>query len=372
MDRNEYYGDEEAALTLQELDQWVQQVNDASRLGSSSFSKAHILQPNTRKPEELSFSRAYSLSLSPLIIYCSSPILPLLVSSQVYRQVEFLAVGSWWILDESGTKDASPSSSSDGCSLSKIPSGREDVFSDDTVSLKHKRALMKFLKFIQSYEAQRSLWKAYDTRPLPEFLSSEYFELPDSLQKQLFATSLSALPMQETETGWAIEMIARHLRSIGIFSAGIGSVVPKWGGMGEICQVACRACAVGGGTYVLKKGISDVEVANDSEHMGYKKLNVRLDGGETVETQYLSRSNKIKGGGNYMEAHHSISIINSSLHHLFPSFGEDEPTPAVAMVVIPTGLGGGAEHHPPVYIQVHSSETGECPQGQCRSIQSFS
>jgi len=59
--------------------------------------------------------------------------------------------------------------------------------------------------------------------------------------------------------------------------------------------------------------------------------------------------------------------VGSPLTHLFESFVEGAPVAAVSVVVFPSNslsVDGSPQPYP-VYIMIHSSETGECPQEQC-------
>jgi RAB protein geranylgeranyltransferase component A len=307
----------------------------------------------------LSFSRAYSLALCPQIVYARSTLLQYLISSRVYRQLEFLAVGSWWVYADSiGTSR-----------LLKVPNGREDIFQDHDLDFKAKRALMKFLRFIGEYEEQTDVWEEHCQQPFPNFLS-EQFKVPAALQGPLLALTLSPSPAQQTTTEYALPRIARHLRSIGVFGAGFGAVIPKWGGLAELSQVSCRACAVGGGVYVLGKGLSssgDQVIATADN--GTK---LRLKDGETVTARWIVRGSTSSSPGEACSR--SISIVSSPLAPLFPPLADEAPPPASAIVVFPSGslsLESQAGELPPVHISVHCSDTGECPAGQSKSMFSF-
>jgi RAB protein geranylgeranyltransferase component A len=331
---------------------------------SATFSDVTVTKPEpvdaTSTEPALSFSRAYSLALSPQIVYARSTLLQYLVSSRVYRQLEFLAVGSWWVYDEDNT--GTPK-------LLKVPNGREDVFQNHDLDFKAKRALMKFLRFIGEYEEQTDVWEEHRQQPFPTFLS-EQFKVPSALQGPLLALTLSPAPAQQTTTEYALPRIARHLRSIGVFGAGFGAVIPKWGGLAETSQVSCRACAVGGGVYVLGKGLSssDDQVIATADN----GMKLRLKDGEVVTARW------IVGGSSSTTPEEtccrSISILSSHLAPLFPSLAEEAPTPASAVVVFPTGslsLKSETGELPPVHISVHSSDTGECPAGQSKSMFPF-
>lgn len=290
-----------------------------------------------------------------------------LVSSRVYRQLDFLAVGSWWVYSadvgsESSTSEDTPRQGR----LLKVPNGREDVFQDHDLDFKAKRALMKFLRFIGEYEEQTEVWDEHRQQPFPAFLSAQ-FKVPASLQGPLMALTLSPNTSDQTTTEYALPRIARHLRSIGVFGAGFGAVIPKWGGLSEISQVSCRACAVGGGVYVLGKGLAPSDGnASETTETGTK---LRLNDGEAVTAKWII-------GGNTSTAPtdsvcRSMTVVSSPLKTLFPPIAEEAPAPAAAIVVFPSGslsLDGHAEELPPVHVSVHSSDTGECPAGQSKSI----
>lgn len=359
-------------------------------------------EPEGNASTKLGFSRAYSLSLSPQLIYTRSNLLPALVSSKVYRQLEFLAVGSWWIYEnekaredarnaESGGSDATPSSK---C-LKRIPGGREDVFADKSIDLRSTRSLMKFLKLAADMEAHASILEVWGCKPFPDFLES-HLGIPPRLQAPLLALTMSPHPPAKTVTSYALPRIHRHLTSVGIFGPGFGSVIPKWGGLAEIAQVACRAGAVGGGVYVLKQGFKTDEnldqqvLGSDGTQLdeATQVSTVRLEGGEEIKTKWIVGSDwdmpsKLDAvtSEEAVYVSRSITIASSPLSQLFPLSAEGAPPPAGAVVVFPTGT-FELEHDsdqpqilrddpPPVYLMIHSSDTGECPAGQCKYTPPF-
>lgn len=291
-------------------------------------------------------SRAYSVSLASTLLYTRTSLLPALVSSQIHSQLEFQAVGSWFIQDSDR--------------LLRVPSGREDVFSDQSINLREKRSLMKFLRFVGSYQSQPDLWQEHAQVPFPSFLQ-EKFGLPESAHGPLLALTLTPSVSADTTVGYALPRIHRHLTSIGVFGPGFGAVLPKWGGLAEIAQVACRACAVGGGVYVLGKGVESISTEPADER---GNVRVKLDGGESVTTQHVvgldeDLPSSARDGEHSMLVSKSISIVSSPLSSLFPPTAESGPTPAGAVLVVPS-----SEGQPPVNVFVHSSDTGECPTGQ--------
>jgi RAB protein geranylgeranyltransferase component A len=299
-------------------------------------------------------------------VYARSSLLGYLVSSRVYRQLEFLAVGSWWVYSRDTQSESSTASETTPTrgKLLKVPNGREDVFQDHQLDFKAKRSLMKFLRFIGDYEEQTHIWEDSRQQPFSVFLADQ-FKVPANLQAPLLALALPTTRSSQTTTEYALPRIARHLRSIGVFGPGFGAVIPKWGGLSEVSQVSCRACAVGGGVYVLGKGIASVP--GRTPEAGDKATKLRLKDGEEITARWII-------GGSSSTAPEtiycrSITIVSSSLLHLFPPIADETPAPASAIVVFPSGsltMDSEVEELPPVHVFVHSSDTGECPAGQCK------
>lgn len=300
-------------------------------------------------------------------------------------------MGSWWVFDRATSETSAEEKSSTKVpgSLSKVPGSREDIFADTSLVPRAKRALMKFLRFLVNFE-EEELWESSQDKPFLEFLTDS-FGIPPSVYDATFALTLSSLNPSSTTTGFALPRIARHLRSIGVFGPGFGSVIPKWGGLAEITQVACRAGAVGGGVYVLGKGLqkavyegeavqAEKTESNDSTS---KPLVLRLSGDETITSNWLtgciddllptglvSIDPACEESSGHVSSK-SITIVSPSLDTLFHSPAEGAPPPAGAVVTFPSGSLSEPPQsplepsaHPPVTIFIHSSDTGGCPSGQ--------
>ncbi|KMQ48220.1 Rab protein geranylgeranyltransferase, component A [Trichophyton rubrum] len=363
IDKNDYYGGSEAAFSLQEAEEWVKKVNEVPNF--TPFESASISRPavSDGEDDELSFSRAYTLSLSPHLLFSQSRFLPSLVSSRVYRQLEFQAVGSWWIYQHSTGSEAN----SQPARLQRVPSSREDVFSDETMSMKSKRSLMKLLRQLmqqgndQENEAESEVAQ---NMQFQELLKTKY-RIPSDLFDPLLSLSLSLKSMDTTDSMDAIPNIKRHLSSIGVFGPGFGAVLAKWGGGAEFSQAACRACAVGGGIYALGKEIKKVdEITEGSES---EKLHIYLTDDESVKSRYVVGSGwdlpeqiQRERVRPYSRLARAIMVVNSPLEILFPQTSENGPVPAGAVITIPS-----RNSDPPTYLLVHSSDTGECPTNQC-------
>lgn len=292
-------------------------------------------------------------------------------------------------------------------SFEKVPNTREDLFGNDTLDFAAKRRLVKVLRFIVDHDNddEKSKWEEYRNTPFSTFLS-EVFKAPASLFVSLHALTLSTQTLESMTTEYALPRIARHLRSIGTLGK-FSALIPKYGGLDEFCQVACRACAVGGGVYVLGKGLSAsadsistvqvplegkqenasadvtspastpsvaadaavIETASQPDQADQRpRMKIRLKDDETITARWVVSESSSQQSGDALCK--SITIVSSPLSKLFPPVVIDEKPfqPGSAILVFPSGSLEllGYKNLPPVHIHAHSSESGECPTGQSK------
>jgi Rab proteins geranylgeranyltransferase component A len=335
-------------LTLQDAEEWVASHSAAEH---SDFLNARLTIPLDGGQQ----LRGCSLALAPQLVHTRSDLLSQLVSSRAYRQVEFLAVGAFFVLKRG--EDASHPT------LTRIPSTREDVFSTTAIPARAKRQLMKFLKFVLDYEAEQNveIWHAKSDDFLVDFLRA-HFGLEEELRMYILALTLTLDNKVTVKDGLAI--IHRHLTSMGVFGPGFAAVYPKWGGLGEVAQVACRAGAVGGAVYMLGTGVDGVVRASGQDD----KMQIRLSNEMTVKAKMLVRS--VDGPSTPgPRLARLVAVMASSSPALFVTTMEGAPTPAVAVVAISADYFTsqfGQQAAYPVYAMAHSSETGECAKGQSK------
>ena len=305
------------------------------------------------------------MALGPQLIYNESIFLKYLVTSKVYRQLDFLALGSWWLLTVADPTRAETQK------LVRIPSSREELaFSDDFVDIRSKRSVMKVLRFIAEYEDQAEVWEPFRDHPFADFLG-EKFNLQSAMVDLVLALVLSTAPSDDISTEYALPRIARHLRSIGRLGPGFSSVIPKWGGLSEVAQVACRAGAVGGFVYVLGRNIDKVQTQNGDQECSFQ---LALAKDDVVRAKKMVGSvddlPKDPGGSDERAsgAARSISVVSSPLTPLFPTLTEGAPPPAGSMVIVPAGSlnFNGTFNMGAIYLVIHSADTGECPKGQSK------
>lgn len=319
---------------------------------------------------KLASSRVYTLSLSPCFLHARSELMSALVSSKVFRQLEFMAVGSWWI---HAPKDADSDNVGNGAQkiLHRVPGNREDVFAASHISMKSKRTLMRLLRHItKSSEDEASHEEEDLSMPFRDYLVSK-FSVPQELHDPLLSLSLSQLSQQDTSASYAIPKIQRHLSSIGYLGPGFGAVVAKYGGAPEILQAACRASAVGGGVYALGTKMLGCKSRKTPEHSEHPFL-VTLENEGDVQSKHVFSAwpDSVEDSKSLIEVARSINVVAGTFSSLFPIAVEGAPLPATAVLVFPGDTLGSPES-PPVYLQVHSSDTGECPQQQSKSTLQF-
>ncbi|CAK7201979.1 Rab proteins geranylgeranyltransferase component A [Sporothrix eucalyptigena] len=379
IDPNQYYGGSEAALSLAEADAWA-----AARPKASATRSTDEVGP------KLAPLSAYSVALSPQFLHARSALVDLLVSSRAFRQLEFLAVSSFFVLESS--------SSTSPASIVRIPATREDVFANTAMPVRAKRQLMKFLKFVLAYDGGEkgeegaekepnddSSWRAHASEPLGAFLQSD-FGLDDRLRDNVLALTLS-LDGASVTVAEGLARLHRHITSMGLFGPGFAAVYPKWGGCGEIVQVACRAAAVGGSIYMLGSGINSMKTVpsegGDGEAEQDKLLELDLTRDVTIKTKLLVRGSDdivdpspeavaeppVTNKEEEQQQHLSrlVAIVGTPLPFLFAPTVEGAPVAGGAVIALPAGrpvLADGAVPEHPIFVMAHSSDTGECPVGQ--------
>ncbi|KKA31203.1 hypothetical protein TD95_000800 [Thielaviopsis punctulata] len=348
LDHNEFYGGPAAAFTLAEAEAWAAE-NAAADNGSKKLFHKAIFTKAEGADDVLGAARSYALTLSPQILYCRSELVNQLVSSRAFRSLEFLAVGSFFIY-EPGKDGAKPS-------LVKLPSTREDIFLTTAIPAKAKRGMMKFLKLVMDYDSEenKSIWEPKAGNLLSDFLAST-FKLDASLQSFVTALTLSLDGKITVKDG--ILAISRHMDSMGVFGPGFSAVYPKFGGLSEVIQASCRACAVGGAVYILGTGVNSIKAIDEDG----ANVEITITSDIAVKTRSFVTDHNTAEGKRVTSK--LIAVIDSKPEGIFGAAIEGGQQPAVAIVAFPA-KSLCLEQEYPVYAMLHSGETGECPLSQC-------
>ncbi|KAF3163233.1 Rab proteins geranylgeranyltransferase component A [Orbilia oligospora] len=223
---------------------------------------------------------------------------------------------------------------------------------------------------------------------LQQYLEQPSFRLPSSIVVAFTSLTLLHNLPNELPLGEAEERIKKHFGSLGRFGAGFSAVISRYTSGSELVQVLCRAAAVtGNAIYVLENGIVDIQepssvppliqaLPNESTE---QSIRLSLKSGDVIRTRHVvgTASNlpttasadqiSSESTGYWM----SIYVVSSPLKRIFQT---DEPPPAAgAIIYVPAGSieVNGYSNTNPMYVVVHSSDTGECPDGQSKYPQPY-
>ncbi|KAK6526685.1 Rab proteins geranylgeranyltransferase component A [Arthrobotrys megalospora] len=366
LDRNPYYGGEYAALSLDELEAWAKNAR------SDHLTSVQYKTYEAPAGSELKKSRSYTLSLSPGLLYTASPILSLLVRSNLHESLEFLKVGGWFVHDV-----VAPLSDP----LKRVPNSREDIFNDKTLDPRTKRVVVRALKSMVGLEGSSGTNATSDRISLQEYLERPTFRLPSPIIAAFTSLTLRHDPPNEISFEDAERGVKKHFDSLGRFGAGFSAVIGRYGSGSELVQVLCRAAAVSGNAiYVLGDGVVDIQesgpVSTSSPGLSTgsteSNLRLRLQSGDVIQAQHVVGthpnlpigSHANQSSSNSTTHWMSLYVVSSPLRNMFQT---DEPPPAAgAVVYIPAGSVkvNDRSNVNPIYVVAHSSDTGECPDGQ--------
>ncbi|KAI0352785.1 FAD/NAD-P-binding domain-containing protein [Trametes cingulata] len=262
VDSNQYYGGEEASLTLDELAEWADARSakpddkpPSDYLANQRRRYTSISRSSTIPPQ----SRQYAVSLAPSIVPSVGPHIDSLIASGVSRYGSFKLLEKLAVYDRPGY-------------VQSVPGSKEDVFKSKALSLVEKRRLMRFLLFAAGeFEGKKEL-EGKEQMPFLQFLR-EGFTLADKPATAI-AYALAFCTSPNDPTLPALQRIRQYLRSAGRYGAS-PFLVGHYGGLGETAQGFCRTAAVKGGTYILGRDILAVQVpcsAEDNAAHGEKAL----------------------------------------------------------------------------------------------------
>lgn len=238
LDNNNYYGDDWASFTFQQLIDWVK-INYPQ---SSSLESIN--------DELINKSRMFCLDLAPRFLYSNGPMVDLLVKSNVARYHEFK--NNIRILCMIGDE------------IHIMPCRRNEVFTSPLLSnLADKRRLMKFIELCVKYEPEggdtqgdNDEIRTNSSRPIGEFLENR--GLGQTLREYIINSIAMVRPSEPTEKA------CKRIKKFMIATERYGRspfLFPLYG-CGEFPQSFCRLSAVFGGVYCLNTQIDNVKVGS--------------------------------------------------------------------------------------------------------------
>ncbi|KAF8306253.1 FAD/NAD(P)-binding domain-containing protein [Clavulina sp. PMI_390] len=376
IDSNAYYGSRTACLTLQELLEWAKNAQAVSStppgvFSSVSFAFYPFEGGEAEDPAQAALvkSRQYALSLTPTLVPSTGPLIDALVASGVSQYSEFR------LLDVLGAVDPSVSNDLDARSpINVVPSSKEDIFKDKTLSLISKRKLMKMLQYALGDFEETSEWEGYRERPALDLLTGQ-FGIEDRIARAI-VFSIAGSPSGSELAQTLFPRLRRYMRSSGRYGAS-PFLIGNYGGLGELAQGFCRACAVGGGTYILGRNISSITrtalspAAEPGIETTYYSLTIDgLD--EPLFAQTIlapSRQMKTEQSSNSCSFLRAIVILSRPIHEhqsLAPSDDNSDTAQNVDTVYVsfPPHSFGPQSLSSPVSCVIAGNGTMSCPHGQ--------
>lgn len=345
IDRNNHYGDSCSTLTIDQLKKWCMEVN-AGRV--AHFSDAQIYIPGGKHNNTFT-SKDYGVDLCPRVMFAQLDFLALLVKSRVYKYLEFQSLSSFHVFENDNFRSK----------LSNTT--KEDIFTDQSILLQTKRALMKFLKFVlqdNTDEAKEELLRANSTTPIETFLK-DHFRL-ESPQTDELIYSIGLCYAKDTKTPEALARIKRFLVSFDVYGS-FPVMMLKYGGPGEISQGFCRSAAVADATYKLDTRLVDFDPQEKIAKFddGSKiKINEKIIVSPTQTPKFLAK--------NYTELAEKLQLF--TVTRLVTIVRKDckewiSENECSAVVVFPPGsLPTNNQYSIQVVIQ--NGGSGVCPEGE--------
>lgn len=181
LDPNEYYGSDQASLTLDELAAWSRRANSIEHDNAAGPSTPRYTNATTSllTPQLENDRRRYALSLFPAILPSRGEMIDTLIKSQVSKYVSFRMLDSVALWQQGFGQDVSeragaetgheggakeePNLRQNG-HIRRVPGSKEEVFKDKSVGLVDKRRLMRFLMFAAGdFESDDMLKGAFDS-----------------------------------------------------------------------------------------------------------------------------------------------------------------------------------------------------------------
>ncbi|VEU19381.1 DEKNAAC100882 [Brettanomyces naardenensis] len=336
VDANPYYGDTCATLTIEQIKAWCASVNDGSS-GFQGFSKAMLHIPY---PHRLN-SRDYGIDLSPRVLFAKSDLLSLLINSRVYRYLEFQSLSNFHTFEND--------------TFGKMLSTKEEIFTDQSMTLASKRQLMKMMKFVLEYDLpeNKEELETHMHEPFTDYVSNRFHLSSQQINELCYALGLAPKPDISTIQG--LSRVRRYLVSFNIYG-NFPTLYSKYGGPGEISQGFCRSAAVAGATYKLDCALKsfDPDTKTATFEDGSK---VKIS-----EKVVCSPSQAPEGSRNVPERNYEITrlitIVEKSCKEWFAE-GES----AALVVFPPKSLPSNNQF--PVQSIIMGSGTGCCPKDQC-------
>lgn len=345
IDNKQYYGDLTSTLTIDQLKKWCMEVNQGK---IQHFHDAQFYMPGGKLKDQF-HSKDYGIDLTPKIMFAQSDLLSLLIKSRVYKYLEFQSLSNFHVFEN------------DNFNKKLSNTTKEDIFTDQSLSLVTKRYLMKFLKFVlqdNNDSNKKSMLQDNANVPIGEFLTKNFNLETPQINELVYSIGLCA--KTTTKTPEALTRIKRFLVSFDVYG-NFPVMVLKYGGPGEISQGFCRSAAVAGTTYKLNTTLVDydpqLKIAkfNDGSNI---KINEKVVVSPTQMPKFLQQSyNEITEDLKPYNVTRLVTIVKNDCKEWM----SEQETSAI-VVFPPNSLPTSNQQSVQVIIQ--NGGSGVCPEGQ--------
>lgn len=241
IDKNDYYGDTSATLTVDQIKKWVKNINNGSLQG---YTNAKLYVSNLIGNGKYA-SRDFGIDLSPKILFAKSDLLSILIKSRVYQYLEFQSLSNFHTYEND--------------SFEKLTNSKQEIFTDQKLPLMTKRNLMRFIKFVFDWENHPDIWKPYQDKTLEQFLTEKFKLERAQISELIFSIGLCY--NYNAKMPAVFQRIRRYLTSFDVYGP-FPVLYSKYGGAGEVSQGFCRSAAVGGATYKLNESLVSYNPSN--------------------------------------------------------------------------------------------------------------
>lgn len=345
IDNKQYYGDLSSTLTIDQLKKWCMEVNQGK---IQHFQDAQFYMPGGKLKDQF-HSKDYGIDLTPKIMFAQSDLLSLLIKSRVYKYLEFQSLSNFHVFENDNFNKK----------ISKTT--KEDIFTDQSLSLVTKRYLMKFLKFVlqdNNDPTKQTVLRDNADVPISEFLTKKFNLETPQINELVYSIGLCS--KTSTKTPEAITRIRRFLISFDVYG-NFPVMVLKYGGPGEISQGFCRSAAVAGTTYKLNTTLVDydpqLKIAkfNDGSNI---KINEKVIVSPTQMPKFLQQSyNEITENLKSYNVTRLVTIVKTDCKEWM----SDQET-SVVVVFPPNSL--PTNNRQSVQVVIQNGGSGVCPEGQ--------
>ncbi|KAG9289204.1 hypothetical protein G9A89_022513 [Geosiphon pyriformis] len=283
-------------------------------------------------------SKRYNLELTPKLMSCRGELVELLISSGVARYLDFRALGNTFIY--LGEEE-----------FEKVPCSKEDVFTNQTISLVDKRKLMKFLNFAQNYTNFPEIYHGYESKFFNEFLVEKFGIQGKLLLVVLYAIALVQSRGDDVKTLEGLSKTQSYLSSLGRY--GNNAFLVAFYGGSEIIQGFCRVSAVYGGIYMLATSVINILIDDDCKKFAglIDSKKRQLSSNYLVSSLDYLPSHFLAPQDTWEQVSRAIIIIDKSLH------GNDEAT----LTIYPPDM---VENRYPIHILQLTPGTQSCPENR--------